>query len=94
MTIDRETRARQLIAGSRSPVILTGAGFSAESGVPTFRGAGGLWEGFQAEELATPQAFAADPEKVWRWYAWRRGKVDEARPHAGHRSLVQWQRRL
>ncbi|MBD3334997.1 MAG: NAD-dependent protein deacylase [Candidatus Eisenbacteria bacterium] len=88
-----EDRARQLAADSRRPVILTGAGFSAESGVPTFRGPGGLWEGFRPEELATPEAFAADPHKVWRWYAWRRERVDAARPHAGHAAVAEWSQR-
>jgi NAD-dependent deacetylase len=85
--------ARSLVARSRRPVILSGAGLSAESGVPVFRGAGGLWEGFRPEELATPEAFRTDPERVWRWYAWRRDKVDRAQLHAGHRALVAWQER-
>lgn len=58
---------------TRMPVaVLTGAGVSAESGVPTFRGQGGLWHGFRPEELATPEAFARDPARVWEWYHWRR----------------------
>ncbi len=56
-------------------LVLTGAGVSAESGVPTFRGAGGLWRDYRAEELATPGAFARDPRLVWEWYGWRRAKV-------------------
>jgi NAD-dependent deacetylase len=86
-------RARELVRSSRRPVVLTGAGFSAESGIPVFRGPGGLWEGHRPEELATPEAFARDPEKVWRWYAWRRERVDAARPHAGHAALAEWERR-
>jgi len=74
-------------------VVLTGAGFSAESGVPTFRGPGGLWEGSRPEDLATLEAFARDPERVWRWYAWRRDLVDGAVPHAGHGALVVWETR-
>lgn len=54
-------------------VALTGAGISAESGIPTFRGQGGLWRRYRAEELATPEAFARDPKLVWEWYDWRRG---------------------
>jgi len=77
------------LAASRRPVVLTGAGMSAESGVPTFRDAlDGLWARFRPEELATPEAFAADPGLVWRWYGWRRELVSSAAPNAGHRALV------
>lgn len=69
-------------------VVMTGAGISAESGIPTFRGAGGLWQGFRAEELATPQAFAANPQRVWEWYQWRRDLVGQAQPNDGHLALV------
>lgn len=69
-------------------VALTGAGISAESGVPTFRGAGGLWQQYRAEELATPQAFAADPKLVWEWYLYRRQLIASAEPNPGHASLV------
>ena len=67
---------------------LTGAGISAESGIPTFRDAGGLWETHRAEELATPQAFARDPALVWRWYEWRRSVIREAVPNDGHLALA------
>lgn len=79
---------RAALPAVRSLVVLTGAGMSAESGVPTFRGPGGLWEGFRPEDLATPEAFDRDPEQVWRWYQWRLGKVSEASPHEGHRVLA------
>ncbi len=69
--------------------ILTGAGISAESGVPTFRGEGGLWRSYRAEELATPEAFARDPKLVWEWYDYRRQLVSKAEPNAGHRALVE-----
>lgn len=69
-------------------VVLTGAGISQESGIPTFRGPGGLWRRFRPEELATPQAFAKDPRLVWEWYDWRRGLIVRAEPNAGHRALV------
>lgn len=70
-------------------VVLTGAGMSAESGIPTFREAQtGLWARFRPEELATPQAFAANPQRVWQWYQWRRQRVLNARPHHGHEALV------
>ncbi len=65
-------KAADLIAQSGSVVVLTGAGISAESGIPTFRGLGGLWNGRDPMSLATPQAFAADPTLVWEFYHWRR----------------------
>ncbi len=69
-------------------VALTGAGVSHESGIPTFRGPGGLWRNFRPEELATPQAFAKNPRLVWEWYDWRRGLIRQARPNPGHQALV------
>lgn len=72
-------------------VVLTGAGVSAESGVPVFRGAGGLWRQFRPEQLATPEAFARQPALVWEWYAWRRERVAEAKPNAGHVTIARWQ---
>lgn len=69
--------------------VLTGAGTSAESGVPTFREAQtGLWAQYNPQELATPQAFARQPELVWDWYEWRRSLVREAKPNPGHRALA------
>ncbi|HLF26198.1 MAG TPA: NAD-dependent deacylase [Anaerolineae bacterium] len=70
-------------------VVLTGAGVSAESGVPTFRGPDGLWRSFRPEDLATPEAFARDPKLVWEWYAWRREVVAQCAPNAAHRTLVE-----
>lgn len=75
-------------------VVLTGAGISAESGVPTFRGPGGLWRNYRPEDLATPEAFARDPKTVWEWYAWRREKVAACRPNAAHRTLVEIEERI
>ena len=89
-----ESSVPDLIAAGRRTVVLTGAGISADSGVPTFRGAGGLWEGHRAEELATPEAFARDPEKVWSWYAWRRGVVSGCRPNPAHEALQRLEERL
>jgi NAD-dependent deacetylase len=77
---------------ARRVTVLTGAGVSAASGVPTFRGAGGLWESFRAEDLATPEAFAHDPRLVWRWYDWRRQLLAPVRPNAAHEVLAAWQR--
>jgi NAD-dependent deacetylase len=77
---------------SSRTVILTGSGISAESGVPTFREAQtGLWERFDPQELATPEAFARDPRLVWDWYAWRRKLVAEARPNPGHLAIAEMQ---
>ncbi len=74
---------------ARHVCVLTGAGVSAESGVPTFREAqDGLWAQYRAEELATPDAFLADPALIWRWYRWRRQIVTEAQPNPGHIALA------
>ena len=70
--------------------VLTGAGVSAASGIPTFRGAGGLWRNFSATELATREAFARDPQTVWEWYAWRREQILGCDPNAAHRVLARW----
>jgi NAD-dependent deacetylase len=75
-------------ARPRRIVVLTGAGVSADSGIPTFRGAGGLWRNFRPEELATPEAFRHDPALVWEWYEWRRKLVREAKPNAAHEALA------
>jgi NAD-dependent deacetylase len=85
-----DARLRQALA-SRSVVCLTGAGISAESGIPTFRGADGLWKKFRPEELATVDAFLANPELVWEWYRFRREKIAGAAPNAGHHALASWQ---
>lgn len=68
-------------------LVITGAGISAESGIPTFRGADGLWQNYRAEELATPWAFERDPATVWRWYDWRRGIIGNAQPNRGHTAI-------
>jgi len=78
-----------VVAASRHCIVFTGAGISAESGVPTFRGAGGLWERYRPEELATPEAFAKDPALVWRWYRWRQEVVYRAEPNPGHRAIAE-----
>jgi NAD-dependent deacetylase len=75
-------------------VALTGAGISAESGVPTFRGENGLWKQYRPEELATQQAFLADPVLVWDWYIYRRRLISEAEPNPGHDALVQLEKLL
>jgi len=78
-----------------SVLVLTGAGMSAESGIPTFRDAQtGMWARYRPEELATPEAFQANPERVWRWYEERRANALAALPHAGHQALVELERLL
>lgn len=74
---------------SQATTVLTGAGVSAESGVPTFRGEGGLWRSYRAEDLAAPAAFLRDPELVWEWYDWRRGLIGKCQPNAAHRTLAE-----
>lgn len=78
------------LRNARKSLVLTGAGMSAESGVPTFRDAqSGLWAKFRPEDLATPEAFIENPQIVWDWYAERRKNISEVRPHAGHHALVE-----
>jgi NAD-dependent deacetylase len=81
-------QARELAKATRVAV-LTGAGISAESGVPTFRGDGGLWKDYKAEDLAAPEAFVKDPRLVWEWYNWRRELIAKVLPNAAHKALVQ-----
>ncbi len=69
--------------------VLTGAGISAESGIPTFRGKDGLWNKYDPTELATPEAFKRDPKLVWEWYDWRRQLIAKAEPNEGHKVLAQ-----
>lgn len=74
--------------------VITGAGVSAASGVPTFRGGDGLWRNFSPESLATPQAFARDPKLVWEWYDWRRRQIAACEPNAAHHVLAKWSTRF
>jgi NAD-dependent deacetylase len=83
------TSLLSLIKRSRSIMISTGAGISAESGAPTFRSDNGLWNKFKPEELATPAAFQKDPKKVWEWYDWRRQNYRKIRPNQGHLALAE-----
>ncbi|MGZ8253953.1 MAG: SIR2 family NAD-dependent protein deacylase [Burkholderiaceae bacterium] len=81
--------ARAQLAAARRVAVLTGAGISAESGIPTFRDAQtGMWARHDPMQLATEEGFRADPSLVWGWYAWRRDLVAKAEPNAGHRALV------
>ncbi len=87
-------RAREALTAARHVVALTGAGVSAESGVPTFRGKAGLWKNFRPEELATPEAFERDPLLVWEWYDWRRQRIAPLAPNPGHHALAAMERRF
>jgi NAD-dependent deacetylase sirtuin 5 len=80
------------IARASRITVLTGAGVSAASGIPTFRGVGGLWRQYRAEDLATPDAFRRDPRLVWEWYESRRAMVAGAHPNDSHRVLADWSR--
>src|SRR5512136_2983718 len=87
-------QASQRLRAAKEIAVLTGAGVSAESGIPTFRDAmEGLWAKFRAEDLATPEAFARDPATVTRWYDWRRQKCADAKPNPGHIALADWEQR-
>lgn len=86
--------AREWVLQARRIVVLSGAGMSAESGVPTFRDAQtGLWANFRPEQLATEDAFRANPGMVWDWYAMRREQLRAVEPNAGHHAIARWQRR-
>lgn len=83
------------LRSAQSVVVLTGAGISAESGVPTFRDAqSGLWANFKPEELATPQAFRRNPEMVWNWYMMRREMIGKAKPNPGHYALAEMEKKV
>lgn len=85
----------RLISDARRVAVLSGAGISAESGVPTFREVQtGLWERFSAQDLATVEAYEANPALVWTWYRWRQALIDAVDPNPGHRALADWQRSL
>jgi NAD-dependent deacetylase len=86
LDIDPESAAT--LRRARRWVALTGSGISAESGISTFRGPGGLFEGQRPEDLASPTAFARNPERVWAWYRWRIEQVRAAGPNPAHRALV------
>lgn len=85
--------ARAALQQAKSILVFTGSGVSAESGIPTFRGAGGLWEGLPVEKVATPEGFAADPAGVWRWYNNRREQLKAVEPNPAHVAIAKLQRR-
>jgi NAD-dependent deacetylase len=91
---EKIARLRQELSQAQRVVALTGAGISAESGVPTFRGADGLWRQHRAVDLATPEAFARNPDLVWEFYNWRRELLATLTPNAAHRALVELERQV
>jgi NAD-dependent deacetylase len=91
---DALDRAARLLRAAKKIAALTGAGISAESGLATFRGNGGLWEGHRVEDVATPRAFRRDPALVWRFYNLRRAKLATVQPNPGHHALTALEQRL
>ena len=87
-------KAIEILNSSRSLFILTGAGISAESGIPTFRGADGLWKNYSATDLATPEAFEKNPELVWEWYHWRQGIILKAEPNPAHFAVAELEKKF
>ncbi len=85
--------ARRWIEEADRVVVLTGAGVSAESGIPTFRGPGGLWRQRRPEQLASPEGFVRDPKLVWEWYDWRRTVIKDAQPNPAHLAIAELERR-
>ncbi|MEK6590888.1 MAG: NAD-dependent deacylase [Nitrospinota bacterium] len=85
---------KKAFLSAKKVAVLTGAGISAESGVPTFRGEGGLWRNFRAEDLATPDAFERDPKLVWEWYDWRRQVIKPLNPNRGHEVIARLEDRF
>src|SRR5258706_16007185 len=85
---------REWLRQANSVAVLTGAGVSAESGVPTFRGNNGLWKQRRPEDLATPGAFARNPELVWEWYDWRRSVLAQANPNPRNYNLAEIKKRV
>jgi len=94
MSPEELSEARSRVASAQAITILTGAGISADSGVPTFRGADGLWRNYRAEDLATPEAFERDPRLVWEWYNWRRELIATKQPNPAHHAVAALEARL
>ena len=90
--LDPIEAAAEAMLSAKHLLVITGAGISAESGIPTFRGEGGLWRGYDATQLANPEAFARDPHLVWEWYRWRREICNNADPNPAHEAVVELER--
>ncbi|HLF06052.1 MAG TPA: NAD-dependent deacylase [Thermoplasmata archaeon] len=93
-TVESIEAARHLLSGARRVAVLTGAGISAESGIPTFRGPDGLWKKYNVDELASWEGFSARPDEGWRFYDERRRVVASASPNPGHLALSEWEKRV
>lgn len=87
-------RIREALKAARNVAVLTGAGISAESGVPTFRGEGGLWRSYRSQDLATPEAFAAHPGLVWEFYNWRRSLIASVNVNPAHLALADLEKKV
>jgi NAD-dependent deacetylase len=87
------SRVANRLRSATRVTVLTGAGISAASGVPTFRGDEGLWRSFSPHQLATPEAFRQDPKLVWEWYNWRRELISKCQPNPAHRVIALWSKR-
>ncbi len=85
-------KAADLLLNAEYLIVLTGAGISKESNVPTFRGKDGLWKQYNAMDLATPQAFSQDPQLVWEWYTWRQKLIATCIPNPAHHTLANWEK--
>jgi NAD-dependent deacetylase len=92
MPVQFSSKLQSLLIPPTRVVVFTGAGISAESGMPTFRGQNGLWNEFRVEELATPEAFAAHPARVWEWYGWRRQLIARIQPNPGHLAVAKFEK--
>jgi NAD-dependent deacetylase len=92
MPLRLSNKLKSLLIPSTRAVVFTGAGISAESGVPTFRGQNGLWNEFKVEDLATPEAFTAHPQRVWEWYSWRRELISRISPNPGHLAVAKFEK--
>src|SRR6202012_3863875 len=93
-TLKRVRELLERLRSAKSIFVLTGSGISAESGLPTFRGVGGLWRTHRVEELASPAGFARDPRLVWTWYNERNSVHRKAEPNAGHYALTALEERI
>lgn len=85
-------RLKEILSENSKVSVVTGAGVSKESGIPTFRGKDGLWRNYNAMELATPESFATNPSLVWEWYQWRRGIIKPIEPNPGHDAIAAMER--